>query len=385
MDSPMKRTGLQSIIRPRVYLPILLGIVLLLVLLALGDVHDVLALLRRFQPRYLLAFAAVMLSYEIVRCLQWRFLLTALGIRVPLRTQVVTYVTGEVMKSLPIGNFFPDYVLQRSQGTDFGLASSVTLAINLLEVALTLVGLVLLGVPGWGWLRPLIVFGLVGFALLLWLFTRWLAWASASKTAIRLPHQLVAHPSVRTAREELRQFRAGGVELLRPRVLLPAALLSAVYLALGGSGLALLAWGFGLQQITLDQALAVYCFSLAFATIIPLPMDLGSTELGGVGVFMALNVGVGKSAAVGVMLLDRTLALGSTLALALVVGLLLHAEVRALARSFLRGNAPATTQYGSPTLVDLPAYAGVCDAPSATHVRQHLNGYDTSAEGHLAA
>lgn len=367
----MMRTVLTRALRPRVYLPILLGVVLLLVLLSLGNVRDVLALLGRFQPRALLAFAAVMLAYEAVRCLQWRFLLTALGIRVPVRTQVFTYVTGEVMKSLPIGNFIPDYVLQRSQGTDFGLASSVTLAINLLEVALTLVGLVVLGVPGWSWLRPLILFGLAGFALLVWLIWRLahrFALTGASQASVpvhRLPvlaERLAARPSLRRAMEELRQFRAGGVQILRPRVLLPAAVCSATYLVLGGLGLALLSWGLGLEQVTLGQALAVYFFSLAFATIIPLPMDLGSTELGGVGVFLALGVGVSKSAAVGVMLLDRTLALGFTLVLALVVGLVLQAEVRAELRSLMRApvRAPAVA---APRVRKLPLF-GRSGAPA---------------------
>lgn len=337
----MKPTVLTWITRPRVYLPVLLGVVLLSALLALGNLHDVLLLVGRFQPRYLLAFAAAMLAYETVRCLQWRFLLNALGIRVPVRTQIITYVTGEVMKSLPVGNFFPDYLLRQAEGTDFGLASSVTLAINLMEVALTLVGLVALDVRGWAWLRPLIVFGLAGFALLVWLCRRWTAWAAATNRALHVPEWLVARRGARAALAELRQFRAGTRAILRPRVLLPAALFSATYLALGGLGLALLTWGFGLQQITLAQALAVYCFSLAFATIIPLPMDLGSTEMGGVGVFLALGAGVGKSAAVGVMLLDRTLALGCIVVLALLIGVALQAEVRAVLRSCVRAPSRA--------------------------------------------
>ncbi len=341
----MVRSALRWVFRPRVVLPVVVGGVLLMALLAMGNVHDVAAQLGRFQPRFLAAFVAVLLAYEVVRCLQWGFLLRALGIRVPPRTQVLTYVTGEVMKCLPIGNFVPDYVLRRSQGTDFGLASSVTLAINLLEVALTLLGLVVLGVPAWGWLRPLIVGGLAAFALLVWLCVRWLAWVrarSAATSALHLPARFAGHPRVRAAQEELRQFRAGGAQVLRLRVLLPAALLSATYLALGGLGLAVLAWGLGLTQVTVGQALTVYCFSLAFATVIPLPMDLGSTELGGVGVFLALGIGVGKSAAVGVMLLDRTLALGSSFALALVVGLVLQSELRAQVRSLVQAPAPAT-------------------------------------------
>lgn len=358
MVTRMTRTLVACVLRPRVSLPILLGVVLLLVLLALGNVHDVLILLGRFQPRFLLAFAAVMMAYEVIRCLQWRFLLTALGIRVPVRTQVVTYVTGEVMKSMPLGNYFPDYVLQRSQQTEFGRASSVTLAINLMEVAITLVGLVALGVHGWEWLRPLIVFGLLGLALLVWLLTRWLARANARTATFRqrsiLPEWLLTHSSVRRAVAELRQFRAGSVQLLRPRVLLPAAGFSASYLTLGGVGLALLAWGLGLQQVTLGQAVTVYFFSLAFATIIPVPMDLGSTELGGVGVFLALGVGVGKSAAVGVMVLDRTLALGSSLALALVVGLVLQAEVRAEVRAFARARVQAPAAAAEPRRLRQP-------------------------------
>jgi uncharacterized membrane protein YbhN (UPF0104 family) len=339
MAARMARTVARWTRRPGVFLPVLLGGVLVLALLALGNVHDVLTRLHGFQQRYLLAFAAVALLYEAVRCAQWGYLLTALGLRVPGRRQVFTYVTGEVMKSMPVGNFFPDYVLQRSQGTEFGLASSVTLAINLLEVAVTLVGLVALGVPGWSWLRPLIVFGLAGFALLVWLLTRWRMRAGVGATRVHLPRRLAAQPAALRARDELRHVRAGSSQILRPRVLMPAALLSAVYLVLGGLGLALLAWGLGLHEVTLGQAMAVYFFSLAFATIIPVPMDLGSTELGGVGVLLAM--GVSKSAAVGIMLLDRTLALGVALGLALVVGLVLQAEVRAEVRAFLRGHAPA--------------------------------------------
>ncbi len=125
---------------------------------------------------------------------------------------------------------------------------------------------------------------------------------------------------------ELRQFLAGEKELLRPQVVAVGALLGAIYLILGGIALYVVAVGLAVD-ISIWQALAVYFFSLAFAAIVPLPMDFGSTELSGVGALLAM--GVSRTAAVSVLLCARALSLGSTLIIAFVTALVLRGEVRA--------------------------------------------------------
>ena len=70
----------------------------------------------------------------------------------------------------------------------------------------------------------------------------------------------------------------------------------------------------------------MYLFRLAFALITPIPLDIGPIEVSGVGALVAL--GVDERAAVGVMLINRVLTIGASVAIALVVVLVLHGELR---------------------------------------------------------
>lgn len=318
--------ALKSVLRPNVLIPVVIAVGLLAGLLAFGNPSQILALLAGFRLQYLLYFFLTMVAYEAVRCTQWHFMLLSLGIRVPLRTQIFTYMSGEVTKDLPVGNFFPDYVLQRSQGTDFGLASSATLLITLIEVAVSITGVVIIGIDGWEWLRPVILIGTFAFVLIVWALYRW----------HHLPHQHRPHPRfqmvlkrkwVQKGLDEIRQFLRGEKTLLHPHVLAIGAALGAIYLTLGGVGLYLVILGLGLPHISIWSVLAVYYFSLAFAAIVPLPMDFGSTEVSGTGALVA--DGMGRSGAVGTMLLARLLSLAATLVIALVTILILHDEFRA--------------------------------------------------------
>jgi uncharacterized protein (TIRG00374 family) len=338
---------MKRLLRPSVLVPLVIGVALLAALLGFSNAGQVVARMASFQRAYLVPFLLLMVAYEAVRCVQWHFLLGALGIRVPLRTQVFTFATGEVTKSLPVGNFFPDYVLQRSKGTDFGLASSATLMITLIEVVVSLAGIVIIGIDGWGWLRPLIVVGVFSFGLLVWSFYRW----------HHTPHP--AHPhhapawarhtlrwkTVQKALDELRQFAQGEARLLHPHVIGTGALFGATYLLLGGAAFFCIVRGLGLADISYWQTLVAYFFSLAFAAIVPLPMDFGSTEISGAGVFVAM--GVSRSAATSIMLLGRVLTLGATLVIALITSLVLRGELRA-ALATRPGDAQAPTAVSRP-------------------------------------
>src|SRR2546429_2922978 len=157
-----------KVLRPAVVGPLLLSATLLAALLTVGNVATIGGLLRHVHVAALLAIVLVLLGYEAAKAGQWLVLLHGLHIRAPRRVQVFTYLVGEPTRVLPIGNFAENYLLLRAAGTAFGLSSAATMTSVLMEVGAALLGLVLLGLGSWGWLRPLIVLGLAVFVLGVW-------------------------------------------------------------------------------------------------------------------------------------------------------------------------------------------------------------------------
>ena len=293
----------------------------LTVLLAVGNVTRVAALLRGFQPSYLLALVVLLVAYAAIQGTQWHVLLRALGIRAPVRAQAFAYLVGVPTRVLPIGNFTENYLLLRATGTDFGLSAAATLLSVLIEVTVALLGLVILGLGPWDWVRPLILIGVAVFLLTVW-GTRALHYAGS------LPTWMTHHQSVRAALAEVRQFRRGAAALLHPRVLAPGGLLGALYLVLGGSALFVVLRGLGVGTLSWSQVLAVYFFSLAFALIFPSPVDVGVTEVGGLTAFLVL--GVDRSAAISALLFLRVATFSVALGIGLVSLVVLHDQTRAL-------------------------------------------------------
>src|SRR3989440_708714 len=292
------------LLRPKVVIPILPGAALLAALLAVGNVGKVVALMLTFRHIYLPFILLLLLAYEVVQCIQWHVFLKALGIRVPLRAQAFAYLVGEPTRVLPIGNFVENYLLLRAEGTDFGLSSAATLLSILIEVGVALLGLVVLGLGPWGWLRPLIIIGLAVFVPTAWA-------VHLLHYRGRLPAWVTRHRRMRAALDEVRQFRVGAAALVHPRVLARGGLLGALYLILGGSALYLVLRGLGIDSVSWWEVLAVYFFSLAVALIVPLPVDIGVTEVGGVAAFLV--IGVDASVAISAMLLMRMLSIGTAL------------------------------------------------------------------------
>ncbi len=92
---------MKTLLQPKVLIPLILSVALIVALLAFTDVKKVVTLIEGFQKIYLLWFLLLMVAYEAVRGAQWYFLLRALDIRVPVRTQIFAFAGGEVTKSVP--------------------------------------------------------------------------------------------------------------------------------------------------------------------------------------------------------------------------------------------------------------------------------------------
>jgi uncharacterized membrane protein YbhN (UPF0104 family) len=312
---------MKKLLRPKVVIPVILSVAVLAGLLFFGDIRQVIKLMEGFEHLYLLWFVILMVVYEVVRGVQWHYLLQSMGIRVPLRAQIFAYAVGEVTKSIPVGNYFQNYILQEAEGTDFARSSAATTFIILIEAFVSLMGVAIIGLADWSsWLRPLILIGLPVFGFIAWAGHAWQAHP-------RTPPWVKEHRFLLQALEAFRRFREGAAALFRPHIVGIAVLLGAIYVIVGASSLYLVVRGLGIGSMSLWQVWAVYFFSLAFSLIFPLPMDIGATEISGVGAFLA--VGLSKLDAVGAMLVNRALSLGSAIAIALVVILILHGQFRA--------------------------------------------------------
>jgi glycosyltransferase 2 family protein len=315
---------LTRLTRPAVLIPLVLGAATLVLLFTLSDAHKILADVLAFQRRYLLYFLLLMGVYFALRAVQWHYLLRALDIRAPLRTQLFAFSLGEITKSLPIGNYFQNYLLLESHGTDFGLSSVATTLILVTEVVVSLAAVLLLGLGGWsGWVRRAIVLGIAVVVLVA-------ALLYACRNVARLPDRLWRHAVMRRVLIELHHYRTGARALRRPRVLVVESLLSAAYLSTAALGLYAIIRGFGIGGISLWQAVAVYFFSLAVGLIVPIPVDFGLIEVSGAGGLVAF--GADGSAAVAVMLVNRVLSAMCSTAIGLLVAFVLHREALAAVR-----------------------------------------------------
>lgn len=326
---------MKVLLKPKVIVPALLSVGLVAALLAFGDINKVIHLMVNFPRIDLLWFLLLMAVYEAVRCVQWHFLLKALKVHVPLRAQVFAFMVGEAGKSMPIGNYFQSFLLSRSRGEDFGRLSAASTLIILNEVAVSLIGVVIIGIGSWsGWLRSVIIIGVLIFAALVFAVSR-------VHESPRVPHWVRTHKSWLRVLDELRQFKAGAEDILHPRPVAIMFSLGAIYLIIGGAALYLVALGLGVTTVSLWDVLAVYFFSLAFSLIFPLPIDIGVAELSGTGAFLALSVS--RADAVSVELIFRALSIGSAIAIALAGMLVMREELRRTLQERPKRRRPSTS------------------------------------------
>lgn len=312
---------LKKAFRPNVLIPLVFGAAILAGLLAFGNINDMIRAVGSFQPIYILWVVLLFIGYEAVRCFQWLFLLDKLHDEAGRRAQIFAFLASEVTKSIPIGNYFQNYLLAKSEGSDPGRTSAATTFQVLGEVAVSLTGIVILGLGAWsGYLRAIIVVGLLVFGLSVWAFTK-LHKDSGP------PQWMRKRKITRQILDEAGQFREGAKDLIEPRTLIVAYINGAIYTIIAGSALYMTAKGLNVANVPYFGVLAVYFFSLATSLIIPLPTDIGAAEISGAGAF--LLIGVAKAIAVSVMLIFRLLSILTAIVLAVGGGILMRDEVRA--------------------------------------------------------
>src|SRR5918911_242428 len=283
---------------PRVVVPLVLGIGIIAVLRGYANVDRVLQAASAFQPHYILLILLLTLAYEALRAMQWLLFLRVLDHREAGRGGLMSFMGGEMAKALPGGQYFQTYLLRQAHGVPVARSAAATTIIIWLEVAICLVAVLILGVGPWTWARPAAAALLGGIALLVVVVKR-------RPLSSRLLMASRRRPRLRAVWAWYNGFIGSADALLCLRALGPATVLSAAYIAIAALELWAIAAGLGLHGIGFTQALIVYAFALAAGLIIPVPIDLGLTELSGLAALMAF--GVPRADALTVMLPQRLL------------------------------------------------------------------------------
>ncbi|MBV9120823.1 MAG: flippase-like domain-containing protein [Chloroflexi bacterium] len=299
------------------------GAVAIALLLSFADIRKVAQAFQSFPPVLLPVMCGLVLAREFIRVGEWHYLLHALHFRPKWRHSMLALVGGDASQILPAGVYFQNYLLQQTEGTSFATSLPATLGMQLLEAAVALVVVCVIGVPGWGWLRPVALIVMAGYAAFLVLVSRPAVAAWLERRANqRYGGWLMA---------QLGRFLEGLELLLTPGVILKAALLTAAYLAFTVALFYVVLQAYGLPNINLTAAAAIYCFVLTLVILVPLPSDLGLSEGGGVTVLLAFGVPLAQG--VTIMLISRFATLFFTEVLAGVCLALYRGELQQMLRA----------------------------------------------------
>jgi uncharacterized membrane protein YbhN (UPF0104 family) len=225
------------------------------------------------------------IPYFGLRALTWGLLLAQVGVRASPREIVAAFCAGELTKSLPLGVYLETYVLARlrslSEPQVVGAAVATT-GLDMMIGAVVFVSGMAIGLPGAPWFRGL----LVGLAVA-WLIVYGAVWAAGRR--LRPSHWVLRSRLGRALVRIIREAASGIGRLLRPGLLRPLATTSGYLLILVAVlWLALDALGFG--WLGIGAAVSVVVITNLVNVMLPIPVELGITEITGVGILAAWGV-----------------------------------------------------------------------------------------------
>jgi uncharacterized protein (TIRG00374 family) len=339
---------LKKLARPNVLLPIIGVAAAIAVLFTVGNPATILRLMQAFNPFDLLWIFLLDAAYEAVRFVQWWFVLRREDVEVSLKAEVFSFAGGEVTRTFPIGNYLQNYLLTVAEGVDFSFSSAATTLIMIVEVAVALTGLVVLGLGGWWWLRAVVGGGIVVLAAAAWLvFTFHLHGTFDPPDWVRQRDRLKQLWG--KAAHEVSEFIDGAKRIADWRTVATSYALAACYHIIAAAILYAVLAGLGWTRTPFWDVLAVYFFSLVAGLIFPLPFGPG--ELGGFGALVV--VGVPTNYAVSAVLLNRVLTILFSAVIAVVVFAVLRDELRRALQArgtykHERGDDPPLEESGSP-------------------------------------
>ena len=314
----MKGT-LKTILSPKILIPVVLAVVLIGIVLSLGDIRKVGQDILHFPLGDAALFLGLTIVYEVIRGVQWLYFLNGMKVKVERRPAIFAFVGGEATKSLPAGNYFENYLLEREAGVAVAYTASGTTITILLEVVVCVVYLSIVSIRGWGWLRHVLLVGSLLVVLIV------IALARLDLHA-HLPGWLANKKFFRWVAEQWKTFSKGAATFVTPERLAVGLALAAAYLAAAGTQYYVVIRAIGHDHVGYFDAMAAYLFGLGAGLILPVPTDIGVQEITGLGALKALGMQVPN--AVSVTILFRIFNLVSSLVIAAITFVVLHREFR---------------------------------------------------------
>lgn len=300
----------------------LFGLVISLALVALLlGVTDFRALERAiFLPGVVVAeLTGLMILYLVVKGYVWFQLVRRAGIDSHWRDVSFAYLGGELTKSLPGGIYFQNYLLQRLSGHKVAEGVATSTVVLGMEAAVTMVILLVLGVPGWPWLRPL----MVGISAL-WVLLLLALWKSGLVGRLK-PWAHERHPGIEAVLDQATYFYHGLLRIWHPRLWFELVLLSGAYILSACAQLFLIGQALHVRP-SFAESCSAYAFSMILPLMVPIPVQIGFSELTGTGALTAM--GLPRGAAIALMFAMRIWNNGLVYPLALPVMLAMPAELR---------------------------------------------------------
>ncbi|MGH8213038.1 MAG: lysylphosphatidylglycerol synthase domain-containing protein [Rhodanobacteraceae bacterium] len=277
--------ALRAIARPRVFLPILLAGALFFLAISLGDIGKVLGRIRAIPLLNLGAVVGCAVIYLGFKALQLHLLLNGLGARPQRQRFALAFAVGELAVTFPLGIFSQNWVLSEEDRIHFGRSSAATVVMLLMEIAVVLLLLAIVGIPGWPPLRPLAGALLVLIAALMFAVLHFESFAQRLAGRIR-------NEKLRKAMDEAIGLIRGLKKLAAWRVIGINLVITPIYLGALVAAFMAIGHGAGEHQLTYLQAATIYCFSLAAVLLTGgLSGQIGTIEIIGMNAARAWGVG----------------------------------------------------------------------------------------------
>ncbi|MGH2410284.1 MAG: lysylphosphatidylglycerol synthase transmembrane domain-containing protein, partial [Chloroflexota bacterium] len=305
---------------PKVVIPIIVGLGLLAYVASLASAPQSSGQLWTVLRRVWWIALVLTIPYFVARLWVWNDLLRRLGITVKFRRLLLSFAGGELTKSLPAGIYVENYLLKRLRHLDEEQTVRSTVATTAmlgLETAIALAVVLAIGVPGASWVR----WGL-GIIVAIWVLVLACLWILVNRIGDRHPDM----PDwLRHIQIDAKKFLHAGGALIRPRTLrdLPP---TALYMFVYAADLFFITRALPARNLSWSALITVYAVMILAVVLIPIPTEIGISEISALGALSAFGVGHGEAAVVALAL--RILGTGATILVAGVIFLALRSELR---------------------------------------------------------
>lgn len=274
--TPRTAGWLKKVLRPKIFIPVLLAIALLAFAFSISDLGRVWEYLREIAWLSVVEGFALALVYLFFKGFQFKLLLERIGIPIHWRKLILAFAVGEMTLQIPAGIYAQNYVLKRTENDSFFWSSAATTSTLVIEVTLSLITLLILGIPAWPWLRP-VTGGLLVLApvfVVIFFRSEWV------KNMLHTDRSGLLGKAARGFEQLFRGVRM----LIGDPILLLALLLAGCYLTALVTAFDVTASGLGFGDLDVRQAASIYFFSLTVTLFMGgLLPQLGLIEVAGLG------------------------------------------------------------------------------------------------------